>query len=272
MHTPPIPDDPFALVEHPPLAAAGEAEVRVFGAPARMLALPQRRQRRGIPDRRRPVFQECRAEAIIRTEAVWRAPGMALTGNAFPFAARQLVLWATERRREPTHEMLAVACTVCDVAPASAMVNSMGAAGSIARSHVHLVADVEPFLDSLPCSGIAPAAVHLTDAQAAGCTLLQLDPPFPAVAVGIRGPAAARAAAMHHLLECRTTPSFNLVGVPGTLWLFPRAVETPAPHFDQALGGAELWGRWCFNDTDAFSRATSDDLEAALAHACCPRA
>lgn len=64
-------------------------------------------------------------------------------------------------------------------------------------------------------------------------------------------------------------PAFNLVDDGTTTWLLPRALETPTPHFPQALGAAELWGRWCYDDEGAFRAATGSDLAAALAAAGC---
>ena len=43
------------------------------------------------------------------------------------------------------------------------------------------------------------------------------------------------------------------------------ATETPAPHFPQALGSAEVWGRWCHQDREAFetkARVLNQELDA----------
>jgi hypothetical protein len=41
-------------------------------------------------------------------------------------------------------------------------------------------------------------------------------------------------------------------------------MEIPKPYFPQALGGAELWGRWCFDDRNALENSTARDLEQAV--------
>ena len=107
--------------------------------------------------------------------------------------------------------------------------------------------------------------MHLAPADLGECELLRLDPPFPVIAVGLRGPAPARAAALHRLLECYTTTAFNVIGMDQTAWLVPRStVETPSPFFPQALGGAEIWGRWCCNEPEIFEQITGRDMEIAI--------
>lgn len=263
------PKHPFALAPQPPLEISARRDCVVFGAPVELVSLPKRSTRRGVPNANRPPFQANRAPKIIEDEAVWRAPGMALTGNAFPFADRHLVLWATERRREPSREMMEVAFAMADATAGTALINSMGAAASITRSHVHLLGEQRPFLQTLANSVIEPGAVHLSEEQAEGCKVLRLETPFPCIGIGLRGGAMHRARAMHHLLECRTTPSFNIIDQGGVAWLFPRSrIEITAPHFPQALGGAEIWGRWCFNSQDVFESITSEDMEQALRTGC----
>jgi hypothetical protein len=265
MTMPPIPDDPFALVEQPPFELAGRSQRDVFGAPVEVLSIPRRAGRQGIPGAGRPTFQHNRADQIIAAEAVWRAPGMALTGNRFPFCEQQALLWSTERRREPTLEMLEVSFRMEDAVAGTSIVNSIGASGSVTRSHIHLTGGTSAFLAALPKSELDPAAVHLTPDQLRGCELLRLAPPFPVIAVGVRGPAAARALAFHHLLECRTPQAFNLISCDQIAWLFPRSSqEVPAPFFPQALGGAELAGRWCCHDRAVFARLSTADMEDAI--------
>ena len=65
--------------------------------------------------------------------------------------------------------------------------------------------------------------------------------------------------------------AFNLADDGSTTWIWPRAVESPHPHFPQALGVVELWGRWCYDDEDAFRAADEARLAAALRAAGCPR-
>ena len=55
------------------------------------------------------------------------------------------------------------------------------------------------------------------------------------------------------------------VGVSGeAAFLFPRAEETPSPHYDHALGGMELFGRFVFLEEEGFSGARGEDLERSL--------
>jgi hypothetical protein len=143
------------------------------------------------------------------------------------------------------------------------IVNSLGAAASITRSHLHLLGDRLPFLGALPRGPVVPDAVGLAG-DLLDCRLWQLQSPVPVVAVGVEGPAADRARIVHRLLECRTTSPFNLVGTDGIAWLFLRLLEIPTPHFPRALGGAELWGRWCFEDPRDMELATAAGLEQAV--------
>ena len=264
----PIPDtprDPFALVPQRLLNLAGRRTASVFGASVELVCLPDRLKRGSVPNGERPGFLPDRASRILREEEVWRAPGVAMTGNAFPFTDRQVILWATEQRREPSVEMLQAAYAIEDEVAGTTIVNSIGAAGSITRSHIHLLDANNQFFQTLPQSRISPDQVQLDPELLGPCELWRLDPPFPMTAVGVRGLPADRALTMYHLVEGRSTASFNLVGSHLTSWLLPRSsVETPAPHFPQALGGAEIWGRWCYSDLDAFERATETDLESAL--------
>jgi hypothetical protein len=265
MTTRSVPENPFALVPQTPLEVAGRRAAELFGAPVEVRALPRRAARSGIPGQERPTFQASRADAILAAEAAWRAPGMALTGNLYPFSERQTLLWSTERRREPTLAMLEAAFEMEDRVGGTSVVNSIGAAGSVTRSHIHLLGDQPAFLGHLANSPLDPFAVGLTVDLLHGCALLRLDPPFPVIAIGLRGPAAARAAAMHELLETRTALAFNLVGVGHTAWLIPRsAVEVTAPFFPQALGGAELAGIWCCNDRATFDRLDAEAMQQAI--------
>jgi len=201
----------------------------------------------------------------LSEEEVWCAPGVAMTGNAFPFTDRQAILWATDFRREPSIAMLEVAYAIEDDVKGTTVVNSLGAAGSVSRSHIHLLGETNQFFASIPKSMLDPEQLHIGPEELGDCELWRLDPPFPITAVGVRGAPPQRARVVHHLLGSRSTSSFNLIGSHQTCWLVPRsAIETPAPHFNQALGGAELWGRWCFTDREAYERATSAELEAAL--------
>jgi hypothetical protein len=269
MPRPALPTNPFALVPERPVAIAGQRLAEVFGAPVEIVALPARGQRRGIPMSSRAALQDNRAPDIIAREAVWESPGVAMSGNAFPFTARQVVLWATEPRRDPSLQMLEVAYELEDLVGGTTIVNSMGAAGSITRSHIHLLGQRNDFFSGLPQTRITPRVACLEPELLGACEVLRLGLPFPGVAVGLRGTPADRARAMFHLLESRTTPAFNLIGSGGIAWLVPRsAIETPGPYYPQALGGAEIWGRWCCNDEATFARLTGPDMENALRIGC----
>jgi hypothetical protein len=261
---PSIPDDPFSLLPSQPLNVTARAELQLFGAGAELICLPDRAARSGVPGTR-PAFQPNRADEIIRREAVWEAPGVALTPNRFPFADRHAVLWCTERRWHPSLAMLEVGFAIEDATAGTTIVNSVGAAASIARSHIHLIGERLPYLSQLRKADLEADVVGLRKTDLDGCQLERLASPFPVLAVGVRGPHANRARVVHRLLECRTTPAFNLIGSEGTAWLVPRSeVEVPAPHFPQALGGAEFWGRWCFDDRDTLEKSTAQALEQAV--------
>ena len=64
MATPAIPDDPFALFEHPPFEVQTRAWRDVFGVPAEVISLPARAALHGVPGPERPAFQTSRADAI----------------------------------------------------------------------------------------------------------------------------------------------------------------------------------------------------------------
>jgi hypothetical protein len=65
------------------------------------------------------------------------------------------------------------------------------------------------------------------------------------------------------------TAAVNAVAADEAVFVYPRSIETPAPHFPYALGAAELWGRWCYTEREPFERATGADLERALVAAGC---
>ena len=72
------------------------------------------------------------------------------------------------------------------------------------------------------------------------------------------------------LAEARLTAAWNVIVTEDAAWIVPRAVETPLPWFPQALGAAELWGRWCYVDEAPFRAARGHDLEQALVQAGMP--
>jgi hypothetical protein len=266
---PGVPADPFAGIAPRAAVVGARRELPLLGARAELLWLPERAQRPGVPVRGQPPFRSASAERIVAEETVWRAGGLSCTPNRYPFAERQALLWAATPVRELTAEMLALALALEDHAAGTVLLNTVGAAASLPRAHVHLVGERLPFLQQLPQRETPPPSwlPALRDVA-----VLRLDPPFPALAVGLRGPAAARAAAAARLLELRAAPAVNLVSSSGVTWLFPRSgVEIPAPHFPHALGAAELWGRWCYAQREAFERATESDLLAALREGCWPQ-
>jgi hypothetical protein len=203
----------------------------------------------------------------VAEESVWRANGCALTPNRFPFARRELLLWAEDPCREPGLALLETALLLEERCRGTVLLNSMGAAASITRAHAHVLGETLPFLDRLPREPWQALGLDLGEVET-----WQLAPPFPGLAVGVAGAAAARARAVHRLLEARTALAFNAASQNGITWVFPRsAVEIPAPHFPHALGGAELWGRWCYAERAAFAAATPRDLEQALQLGLWPR-
>ncbi|MHC4515095.1 MAG: hypothetical protein ACYTKC_02400 [Planctomycetota bacterium] len=265
-----LPVDPFALFEHPVFTPAARREMTVFGAPVELLYLPERKARPGVPRAGRSAFPAQFVERILGQEAVWEGNGVALTPNRYPFARRQAVFWAQAPLREPDAAMLELLLRLEEKVGGTVLLNSVGAAASIPRCHLQLLDE------SLDFVGHFDTVRELPDALAelpSGVACFALAPPFPGVAVGVRGSARERAGVVHRLLEARSSPAFNLVSQDSTTWVFPRsAIETPAPHFPHALGAAELWGRWCFSDEEPFRATTPQDLEVALQLCCYPRA
>lgn len=255
------------VVDHPALVAYAPAARRtfqLFGAPAEAVLVPVRKQRSGRATAARPAFARSRAARILAEEAIWRGDGLVLTPNVFPFAHGQRLLWPEQPVREPSPSMWRAAFAWADAQGGAALVNNVGAASSIGRAHAHLCAERLPFLAGLPD---APGPRDVVDLPA-GAELLAKAAPF--CLLGVRGPAAARAEAVVRLAEARLTAAWNVVAQDGVAWLLPRRAETPAPHFPYALGAAELWGRWCYVDEEAFAAATAADLEHALLAASCP--
>ncbi|MFN9276618.1 MAG: hypothetical protein ACK6D2_12920 [Planctomycetota bacterium] len=255
------------IADHPRLVAYAPAAVRrlrVFGAPVEAALVPARRQRLGAASAARPPFARSRAARIVADEAIWHGDGMALTPNAFPFAHGQRLLWPHAPLREPDAGLWQAAFAWADAAGGAALVNNVGAASSIGRAHAHLCAERLPFLAGLPERAGPLDLIELPD----GATLVAKDVPF--CLLGVRGPAAARALAVVRLGEARLTAAWNVVAQDGAAWLLPRRSETPAPHFPHALGAAEVWGRWCYVDEDAFASAHDGGLESALVAAGCP--
>ncbi len=266
-----LPEDPFALFGQPAFAPAARRQMTLFGAPVELLYLPERRARRGVPQAGRPAFSAQIVEVILRDEGIWEGSGMVMTPNRYSFGRRQAVLWAKAPLREPDLTMLELLLLLEEELSGAVLLNSVGAAASIARCHMHLMDERLPFLGHFDVVPQRPEALDAVHELPVGVTCVALAPPFPGLGLGVRGPAKGRAVVVHRLLNARTTPAFNLVSQDATTWVFPRSVsETPTPHFPNALGAAELWGRWCFSDEQPFLTATPASLEAALRLSCYP--
>jgi hypothetical protein len=246
----------------PPFAPAARRSVRVFGARVELVWLPDRAARRGRPGDGRPAFQPDIAARILATESLWRDEHLCVTPNRYPFARQQALLWPAQPIREADERFLHRLFAWNDALGGTALLNTIGAAASIPRAHAHLTPERLPFL---PALGEAPATGDFVPAVAE-VRFVQKQVPF--CLLGVRGPAPARASAVHALALARGTASWNLVDADGTAWVYPRsAVETPAPEFPYPLGAAEVWGRWCYLEEQPFAAATGSLLERALVRA-----
>lgn len=259
-----LPIEPHASLV--PFAPNAERPLVVFGAPVQLVFVPGRKQRQDRATAERPAFRRSPASRIVDEEAFWRGQGHALTQNRHPFAAGQRLLWTTDRRREPDAVFWALCGEWVERTGGSALVNSIGAAATIARCHAHLVPERLPFLDALPERAFAGDLIDLPG----GVTLVEKQVPFTLLGVRSESP-AARADTLLRLAEARLVAAWNVVLQADTAWVLPRALETPAEHFPYALGAAELWGRWCYMDEEPFEAATSERLERALVAAAMPK-
>lgn len=253
MACPPI--EPVAnLVAYEPAATRS---LVVFGAPARLVLVPGRKARPS-PVGTGAAFHRSPAERIVRDETAWSDGRHALTPNRYPFGERARILWPHEPLREPDLTMWTAIGEWADAANGAALVNTIGAASTIARAHAHLLDERLPFLAALR---ERPSRTDFVDVPS-GVTLVEKDVPF--FLLGVRGPAAARAEVVVRLAAARLTTAWNVVTQDRTAWIFPRRLETPLPFFPRALGAAEVWGRWCYVDDEPFRAATAADLERAL--------
>jgi hypothetical protein len=241
-----------------PFAPAARRTLVAFGAPVELVLVPERAARRGRPGDVRPAFDRSPAARIVEGETRWRGEGLALTPNKYPFAHEQRILWPGEPMREHPIALWQAVCDWTAATGGSALVNTIGAASSIARAHAHLTPERLPFLEALRERAVVADLADLP----AGARLVAKDVPF--CLLGVRGDAAAVAESVWRLAEARLTPAWNVVVEPGAAWSYPRTAETPAPYFPYALGAAEVWGRWCYLDHAAFAAATGADLERAL--------
>lgn len=254
-----LPTDPFALGDRKPaFEPAEQRTLELHGGQVELFFLPQRGGRSGRADAARPSFPPCRAERILAEESVWASDELALTPNLHPFAERHLLLWSRSPRREPDAAFLATGFELADRCGGALLVNSIGAAASIPWLHAHLLGERRGYLGGLPT---LPVDAGGSDPDV---EIQRVGAPFPAHMLALRGSIDRLAGAVGDLLRRRTTPAFSLVYENGRAFVMPRGIETPAPHFPQALGSAELWGRWCFEDEDAFRSATPGSLDAAL--------
>jgi hypothetical protein len=257
-----VPTDPHpALV---PFAPAARRTATVFGAPVELVLIPERRNRQGRATAERAAFVRSPAARIVRDERLWQGDGLVLTPNRYPFAAAHRILWPSAPVREPDLAFWTAAGEWVSRCGGAAMVNNVGAAATIGRAHAHLVPQTLPFLAALPERTSALDLIDLPD----GVTLRAKQVPF--CLLGVRGSIDGRAAALVALAEARLTAAWNVVVQHDATWLYPRRLETPAPHFPYPLGAAELWGRWCYMDEQPFATAGDRDLEQALVEAGMP--
>lgn len=252
----PLPD-PDRLVL-PDAAPRARRELRVFGAAVELVWLPDRAARQGRPGAQRPAFAADAGARIVAAEAQWRGRGAAVTPNRYPFASRHAIVWPDAPLRAPDVAFWTLLAELADHRGGTLLLNSVGAAASIARTHAHWTAETLPFLDQLPESPLAADWLPRID----GAAFAQKD--VPCALVGVRGAPVARAEALAALQTLRLSPAWNALLTRGAAWLLPRAVETPLPHFPYPLGAAELWGRWCWLDEAPFAAATGPELERAL--------
>lgn len=231
--------------------------MRVFGAQAELAWLPSRAARAGQPGPERPAFRADAAERILAHETLHRDGPYTVTPNRYPFASRLALLWAEPAQREASVELLATAFAWAWRHGGTALLNSIGAASSIARAHVHVTPEQLPFLDQLAEEDLAADWLPRSE----GVRFVRKC--IPCWFVGVRGPAADVARAVHALQLRRSSAAFTLVARDQTAWLMPRTLET-APGFPHPLGSAEAWGRWCFLSEEDWARAEPAQLERAL--------
>lgn len=254
-----LPTDPFALdAASPAFVPAERRFVELHGGRIELCWVPHRSLRSGRADAARPSFPPCRADRILADESVWTSEALALTPNLHPFADRHLLLWSRSPRREPDAAFLSAGFELADRCGGSLLVNSIGAAASIPWLHAHLLGERIDYLAAQPTCATDIAS------PSPAVEIRRVGAPFPAMLLALAGGIDAVADATAELLRQRTVAAFSLVYADGRAFVMPRSVESPAPHFPQALGSAELWGRWCFEDEDAFRNASPESLDAAL--------
>lgn len=241
-----------------PFAPEATRTLTVLGATVQLALVPGRSVRSGHVREGRPALQRSPAGRILKAEAYWRSESLALTPNKYPFATNQRILWMAQPSREPDRTFWRALLGWVEESGGTALHNNVGAAATIPRAHAHLIDEQLPFLTELPERKLTAELIDVPD----GCELVCKDVPF--CLIGVRGGAAAKAEAMMLLADARLTATWNVIATGSTTWIVPRGKQTPAPHFDQAVGAAEIWGRWCFVDREPFERTTAEDLERAL--------
>ncbi|MCA8964324.1 MAG: hypothetical protein H6838_03160 [Planctomycetes bacterium] len=255
---PPFSADPRVV----PLVIEAARELTVFGAPAHAALLPHRARRANRPGETRPAFRRNPAAHIVSAEAMWRGDGLALTPNRYPMLAEQRILWHALPQPHPGLPMWRAVHEWVDAHRGSALHNTVGAAASIAAAHVHLTRERSSFLSKLPLRPGTLELVEVDDLQIEAAAV-------PFCLLRLSGAPKVRAAGVEQLAGARLTAAWNVVVEPGATWVYPRRKETPAPHFPQALGAAELWGRWCHTDEAGFEAASAAAMERALVEAGC---
>lgn len=239
-------------------APVAERRLEVFGAPMQLALLPQRGGRADRPGTGRPAFRASPVPRILATETLWSDEAFAMTPNRYPFAAEHAILWPRQPQREPDLDLWLAMVNWSIAHDGTALLNTVGAAASIAWAHVHLTPERMPFLEKLPEQPVSAAPIELD----ADTTLIAKRTPF--TLLGVRGPAMGMAKALVRLSACRLTAAWNVVICGGTAWMMPRTLEIPGSGFPYALGAAELWGRCCYLEEETFRSATATGLELAL--------
>lgn len=255
------------LCSLPSAEPAARRTLELFGAEVELTLLPERARRRRPPP---AVLHADRADAILAQEGLWWSedPPAGLTPNLYPFARAAGLLWSGRPEREIGAELLDLALRLAEPHGGTVLANTLGAAATQPRAHLHLVGERRDFLEALP------AVPHRLDGLpreiGAAVEIVRLAAPFPGLVLGIRGERADRARAAASILALRAAPAANAISDGRTTWVALRRCETPAPAFPHPLGCAEIWGRFCYEDEAAFAAADADGLVEALATALLP--
>jgi hypothetical protein len=254
MECPPIEPHPSLV----PFEPAAKRTLSLFGKSVQLALVPGRKARSGHIQEERPALQRSPADRILNEEAYWRHETLALTPNKFPFAKNQRILWMANPAREPDRTFWLAALHWANQSDGTALLNNIGAAATIPRAHAHLVDEQMPFLSEL---SERPLQTDLIDVPE-DCELVCKDVPF--CMIGVRGGLEGQADTLMRLADARLTATWNVIIMNDAAWIVPRGKQTAAPFFDQAIGSAEIWGRWCYVEEEQFAAATSADLEQAL--------